>query len=54
MLKNWRTSLIGVIGGLPTIVTCLLNGDYQGAIGGAALMLVGFFAKDYSVTGAGK
>lgn len=54
MFKNWRTSLAGVVGGLPIIATALLAGDYAKALEGAALMLVGFLAKDFTVTGTGR
>lgn len=52
-MKNWRTSLIGVLGGLPGVIQGLLEGNYTVAIQGALMMLLGFFAKDYAVTGSG-
>lgn len=53
-MKNWRTSLIGVLGGLPGVIQGLLEGNYTVAVQGAMLMLLGFFAKDTSVTGIGR
>jgi hypothetical protein len=52
-MKNWRTSLIGVLGGLPGVIQGLLEGDYPKAIQGVLFMVLGFVAKDYGVTGAG-
>ena len=53
-MKNWRTSLIGVLGGLPGVIQGLLEGNYAVAAQGAMLMLLGFFAKDNAVTGIGR
>lgn len=52
-MKNWKTTLIGFVAGLPQIVTCVLAGDYKGALLGAGVLLIGLLAKDAGVTGVG-
>lgn len=58
-MKNWKTSLVGVIGGLivmlPTIIKAATTPDgkvnWAQVATGAALAMVGMLAKDHNVTG---
>ncbi|HIJ95796.1 MAG TPA: hypothetical protein HPP94_08695 [Desulfuromonadales bacterium] len=50
-MKNWKTSLAGALGGLPQIITGIVNNDWAAAGSGITLLLVGLLAKDHDVTG---
>lgn len=60
-MKNWKTSLLGVLGGLAILFGPRLQGDPNappitlGNIGqAAAITLLGIAAKDHDVTGGSK
>lgn len=44
--ENIKTSLFGAIAGLPLIVEGLLSRNYEKALEGLGLLLIGIFAKD--------
>lgn len=60
-MKNWKTTLFGVIASLPALLPVLGiqhfghlgSGSIDQVIGGIGALLLGFFAKDSNVTGAG-
>ena len=52
-MKNWKTSVLGAVGGLPMIIQGVINQDWAMVITGVASVLLGFFAKDSNVTGTG-
>lgn len=60
-MKNWKTTLLGVLGGLFMLFGPKLSGDPTapaitiGNVGSAAaVMLLGALAKDHDVTGGTK
>lgn len=56
-MKNWRTTLIGaVFGGLIAVQPLLMTGnfDLKQILTGFAVAALGYFAKDYNVSGTGK
>ncbi len=57
-MKNWKTTLFGVLAGLPMLLGGIgVHFGHLGvvsvdqAIGGVGALLLGFFAKDHNVTG---
>jgi hypothetical protein len=52
-MKNWRTTLLGCLGGLVLIVKGALIHDPAMVTTGVSTALMGYFAKDNSVTGTG-
>lgn len=50
-MKNWKTTLAGALGGLPQIITGIINKDWAAVGSGIALLIVGLWAKDHDVTG---
>ena len=53
-MKNWQTTLTGIVGGL---LTAYANGgfhDWKGLAQGAFVALLGLVAKDHNVTGGNK
>lgn len=61
-MKNWRTSLAGLVTGLPVAIDALVQAYNSGAFTGKtgtqlliaiALVGIGLLAKDKNVTGSG-
>jgi len=54
---NWKTTLAGIVGGVVTYtVTMVQSGnpwDWKAWAMGVVPVIIGFFAKDKDVTGAG-
>jgi len=50
-MKNWKTSLLGSLAGLPMIIEGAISKDWGKVITGVAAILLGLFAKDANVTG---
>ncbi|MDB4919853.1 hypothetical protein [Mucilaginibacter sp.] len=59
-MKNWKTSLAGLITGVPVAIDALINAYTAGAftgksgvqlIAGIGIVLLGLFTKDKNVTG---
>ncbi len=59
-MKSWKTTLAGLIGGIPTLIISVLQAIKDGQITdtsgkglaiGVAMILIGAFAKDHNVTG---
>lgn len=48
---NFKTSLAGLITGLPILLTGLIENDWAKVAEGAGIILMGFFAKDFNKTG---
>ena len=46
MFENLKTSLFGAIAGLPLIVEGLLSKNWERALEGLGILLIGIFAKD--------
>lgn len=53
ILKNWKTTLIGIAGGVPTIIHAYSVGGKTEAIMGIAILLIGLLSKDHDTTGIG-
>lgn len=56
-MKNWKTTLIGAIGAVFTVVWPLLQTgsvDIKDAVSAGVLALLGYLAKDAGITGAAK
>lgn len=60
-MKNWRTTVAGLIGGLipigQTVLNLLQTGqpiDWSKIGIGAGIIILGYLSKDFSVTGTGK
>jgi hypothetical protein len=58
MFKNWKTSLIGIVGGvLISVADGLSNGTIQftlkGVLTGIVVAALGLLAKDFTTTGIG-
>lgn len=51
ILKNWKTSLLGSIGGITLLLKGLATSDTTLVITGISTMLMGLLAKDGNVTG---
>lgn len=61
-MKNWKTSVLGIIAGLPVAIQALLDaynaGQFTGksafqVVTGIGIILIGLYAKDWNVTGTG-
>lgn len=56
-MKNWKTTLAGILGGLATYgVNVLQSGnalDWKAVALGAVPVIIGILAKDSNVTGVG-
>ena len=52
-MKNWRTTLLGALGGLTMLVKGYLLKDSAMMATGAALIMQGYFTKDNAVSGTG-
>lgn len=50
-MKNWKTTVMGSVAGLPQIITGIISKDWGSVITGVATILMGIFAKDSNVTG---
>lgn len=59
-MMNWKTTLAGLVAGIPTIIVALVNayqsGQFSGenigqVIAGASLIVLGLIAKDFDTTG---
>lgn len=50
-LKNWKTSIMGALAGLPYIFDGVIKQDATIITQGIGLLLLGIFAKDGNVTG---
>ena len=59
-MKSWKTTLAGLLAGLPVAITALVDaynaGQFTGksvlqVILGVGIILIGIFAKDHNVTG---
>lgn len=48
---NYKTSVAGIIGGLPQIVEGIASKNWTMVATGVCTLLLGFFAKDKDVTG---
>jgi len=46
MLKNWKTTCCGGIGGLPMPIEGITTKDWTKAAYGLGVLLLGLFAKD--------
>jgi len=49
--KNWKTSILGIIGAAPQIITSIDTHNNTTLITGICTLLMGLFAKDYDVSG---
>lgn len=45
--RNWKTTLVGIATGLPTIVLGIITKDYVKIAEGIGLVILGAVAKDY-------
>lgn len=51
MLKrNWKTSIVGLLGGLLPLLTGILEKDPSKISAGLAIIFAGLFAKDHDAT----
>ena len=50
-MKSWKTTVAGIIGGLPQILNGIIANDWGSVGAGLALIVVGLFAKDHDVSG---
>lgn len=53
-MKNWKTTLAGMIGAVATVVLPMVTGgavSSKDVVTAAVLAALGFFAKDSNVTG---
>lgn len=46
MFENLKTTLFGAVAGLPLIVEGLLSKNWERALEGLGILLIGIFAKD--------
>lgn len=46
-MRNWKTTLIGLVGGLLTAYSAGGLHDLKAAIPGAVLAIIGLFSKDF-------
>jgi hypothetical protein len=46
LFENIKTSLFGAVAGLPILVEGVLSKDWQKALEGLGILLIGIFAKD--------
>jgi hypothetical protein len=46
LFENIKTSLFGAVAGLPLLVEGVLSKDWQKALEGLGILLIGIFAKD--------
>lgn len=54
-MKNWKTTLAGVLSALgPVLLALGIPKEVAAAVSTVGLFLLGYFAKDFSVTGIGK
>lgn len=56
-MKNWKTTIIGAIGAVFTVVWPLFqtgNVDIKDVVSAGVLALLGYLAKDAGVTGTAK
>jgi hypothetical protein len=51
MFKSWKTTLAGLITGLPILITGLITQDWHTMMTGLAPIIIGALAKDHNVTG---
>jgi len=56
-MKNWKTTASGIVAALPQILAIFgvaLPPDAINGINALGLLLIGFFSKDWNVTGGTK
>lgn len=50
-LKNWKTTLLGLVAGAHPLAQAWATGDKAGLIQALAIIAMGVFAKDSNVSG---
>lgn len=50
-MKNWKTSLLGLIGGVAMALQGVQSHNWQDYLSAGAITALGLFAKDHNVTG---